>query len=752
MPISLSSLYDEVELTITLVPGEKAGLGISDDAEDGSRNRVVSVTPGSPAAAAGCKAYDLVLAVDGIECSAIKSAISIWLNGAGKQERRLRVRRAMNPAAIKAKTDSFTKAAAAERDGGAGSLPRLDRQGRSASSSNLRPSSSRSGLGLGLPPIAQTPPGGARRPTATPPSSRLKGKELILAQMRAPERQLRNAATRGDDAAIRALIEEHEEAYEGGGALDIDAADSHGFTALMLACFNGHASTATLLLSKGAQLPSVNVVGKTALDLARSQGRTKIVTILEAFRKRDERKRRKPQPIGAGDPAEEEEALRQMMGASWRRSPGLRVARLLHRPGSPPPVARPGSSPRPKMRKDGAVVLSRRTWDDLVKGEGPRAQPWWWWADRSTTPKTKRGPLTELDMYGLRSRGTINDETLIWRPPDMFATFGEGPIGIDLADRTLEAGNGADGDPDGEDGNGGGDGADSGGGDGADGQHSQHSQHSQHATAVVVVAGVAEGSAAEAQGLRAGLVLAEVNGASVRGLDRAGVLAMATAAPRPLRLKLYWPALESWQPFVAVLGEAYERWQRRIEEEAERQRRQEEENRLRLEEERRQEEERRRQEAEAQRLREEEEARVAEEERLRREEEERVRREEEERVAAEVAAVERMAKAMEDAVRKGDIPTLVKMLRVSPDGGDASDEQKEKAAIALRNLASMAARNHAYNWVAIREEGGIELLVEMAKGGAPRGKEWATRALRNLAGNEQNKKLIAQAGFYLGGF
>ena len=105
MPISLSSLYDEVELTITLVPGEKAGLGISDDAEDGSRNRVVSVTPGSPAAAAGCKAYDLVLAVDGIECSAIKSAISIWLNGAGKQERRLRVRRAMNPAAIKAKTD-----------------------------------------------------------------------------------------------------------------------------------------------------------------------------------------------------------------------------------------------------------------------------------------------------------------------------------------------------------------------------------------------------------------------------------------------------------------------------------------------------------------------------------------------------------------------------------------------------------------------------------------------------------------------
>jgi hypothetical protein len=76
------------------------------------------------------------------------------------------------------------------------------------------------------------------------------------------------------------------------------------------------------------------------------------------------------------------------------------------------------------------------------------------------------------------------------RPPpaELIATFGPGPMGIDLA----------------EDGS---------------------------------VAGVAAGSAAQRQGVRAGTVVAEVNGEPTGGLDKAGVIARVAAAGRPLTMK-----------------------------------------------------------------------------------------------------------------------------------------------------------------------------------------------------------------------
>ena len=637
--VSLSSLYDEVDLVMQLAQGQRAGFSISDDVSN--QNRIVAVQPDSPAEAAGLKPFDLVLAIDGIECTPIKSAVSIFIKGAGKPTRRVRVRRAMNPNKPKNQSTQDAAAAAAERgadDDGAGVLPRVKQpRGSSSRGGGAGGGLSRSASTISLPPVTPTTPirrsSRARAPTSPPsPAGRLTGKELILATMRLPESQLRNAAARGDDVAIRALIEEHEELSQeersrdaggdssamtpgrrevdgsgaGTGGLDVEAADSHGFTPLMLASFNGHTSTAALLLSLGACLDTTNVIGKTAVDLARTQGQQKVVWLLEAAARaarreaaRYEKLKRKPQSIGAGDPEQEEEALRQMMGASWARSPGLRVARIFHRPGSPPPRlassrARP-SSPRARLRKDGRLVLDS-PW------QPSHGHPWWW-ADERTVPKTKRGPLTQDEMVGLHSRGAIGDETLVWQQP-----------------------------------------------------------------------------------------------------------------------------MEAWQPFSEALGEAKRKWDRRLEEEAERQRKEEEERRQR----------------EAERQRRAEEQRRADEERARVEEEERLRREEEERIAEAAAAVEREQKAIEDAFKKGNIPKLVELLK------EGTEEQKEQAATALRNLASMASREHLANRVAIADAGGIEPLVALAKEGTHKQKEWAVRALRNLAGNDRNKKLIGQAGFFLG--
>ena len=48
-------------------------------------------------------------------------------------------------------------------------------------------------------------------------------------------------------------------------------------------------------------------------------------------------------------------------------------------------------------------------WDAREAGGLP-----WWWADPSTTPKTKRGPVTWVELVELRQGGAIDDATLVW--------------------------------------------------------------------------------------------------------------------------------------------------------------------------------------------------------------------------------------------------------------------------------------------------------------------------------------------------
>ena len=79
---------------------------------------------------------------------------------------------------------------------------------------------------------------------------------LAMASMKT---QLLDAAREGLAARLLSLLER--------GAA-VDAKDSLGRTALMLACEGGHAETAGLLLDRGADIEAKNVYGDTALMLA----------------------------------------------------------------------------------------------------------------------------------------------------------------------------------------------------------------------------------------------------------------------------------------------------------------------------------------------------------------------------------------------------------------------------------------------------------------------------------------------------
>ena len=53
-----------------------------------------------------------------------------------------------------------------------------------------------------------------------------------------------------------------------------------GYTALHLAAYNGRLASATRLLEGGADLTLRNKWGDTALDLARSKGKSEVVALL----------------------------------------------------------------------------------------------------------------------------------------------------------------------------------------------------------------------------------------------------------------------------------------------------------------------------------------------------------------------------------------------------------------------------------------------------------------------------------------
>jgi len=85
------------------------------------------------------------------------------------------------------------------------------------------------------------------------------------------EQNLRDAAENGDIAATKKLITE---------GTDVNAADSNGFTPLMVAVQEGHSEVVNILLDLGAVFDVVNKDGFTALTLAAGYGHSEVVSIL----------------------------------------------------------------------------------------------------------------------------------------------------------------------------------------------------------------------------------------------------------------------------------------------------------------------------------------------------------------------------------------------------------------------------------------------------------------------------------------
>lgn len=85
------------------------------------------------------------------------------------------------------------------------------------------------------------------------------------------KRELREAAERGDTAALRALLAAGEE---------VDARDRHGQTALMLAARNGHAPAVRVLVAAGAELDHTAKYRLSALMLAAIGGHAAVARVL----------------------------------------------------------------------------------------------------------------------------------------------------------------------------------------------------------------------------------------------------------------------------------------------------------------------------------------------------------------------------------------------------------------------------------------------------------------------------------------
>ena len=69
---------------------------------------------------------------------------------------------------------------------------------------------------------------------------------------------------------------------------DLDAKDGAGWTALMVACWNGYTETVKLLISKGANIEAKDNTGWTALMVACWSGHTETAKLLLSQYKTDE--------------------------------------------------------------------------------------------------------------------------------------------------------------------------------------------------------------------------------------------------------------------------------------------------------------------------------------------------------------------------------------------------------------------------------------------------------------------------------
>jgi ankyrin repeat protein len=85
-------------------------------------------------------------------------------------------------------------------------------------------------------------------------------------------RGAQNLIKRGDEAGLRAALN---------GSLSSNLANPNGWTLLMLAAVEGHASIGQLLLEKGAKTVATNNKGQTALDIAMQKGHTAFAELLQ---------------------------------------------------------------------------------------------------------------------------------------------------------------------------------------------------------------------------------------------------------------------------------------------------------------------------------------------------------------------------------------------------------------------------------------------------------------------------------------
>ena len=109
---------------------------------------------------------------------------------------------------------------------------------------------------------------------------------------------------------------------------DINAIESHGRTALMLAAYHGHREACTVLLEAGADFTLVDNDGDTALTLATLAGHDRIVDLL------------------------------------------LEHARRLAQPEEPAPAPQPGKEPQDTAEEDEFFLLDWDAYDDSPPPEG----------------------------------------------------------------------------------------------------------------------------------------------------------------------------------------------------------------------------------------------------------------------------------------------------------------------------------------------------------------------------------------------